>query len=130
MDTLQYHDAQGRRIAFRHLAGDGPTIVFLPGYKSDMAGGKASAVFDWARANGRACLLLDYSGCGLSDGDFAGVASGSAFRTVNNVQAGSNLPGLLLGPYKGLNPKRILMLLIKGRTRILRRRHLVPNIAI
>lgn len=30
----------------------------------------------------------------LSDGDFAGVASGSAFRTVNNVQAGSNLPGL------------------------------------
>ncbi|WP_460928362.1 hypothetical protein [Pseudomonas sp. MC6] len=30
----------------------------------------------------------------LSDGDFAGVASGSAFRTVNNVQVGSNLPGL------------------------------------
>ena len=48
MDTLQYHDAQGRRIAFRHLAGDGPTIVFLPGYKSDMAGSKATAVLDWA----------------------------------------------------------------------------------
>lgn len=46
-------------------------LVFLPGYMSDMAGGKATAVFDWAKANGRACLLLDYSGCGESDGDFA-----------------------------------------------------------
>jgi len=36
-----------------------------------MAGSKAEAVFDWARAQGRACLLLDYSGCGESDGDFA-----------------------------------------------------------
>ena len=71
MDTLQYHDAHGRRIAFRHLAGEGPTIVFLPGYKSDMAGSKATAVFEWARKSGRGCLLLDYSGCGLSDGDFA-----------------------------------------------------------
>ena len=61
----------GRRIAFRHVAGNGPTLVFLPGYMSDMAGGKATAVFDWAQANGRACLLLDYSGCGESSGDFA-----------------------------------------------------------
>jgi alpha/beta superfamily hydrolase len=45
--------------------------VFLPGYMSDMAGSKAQAVFDWAMAQGRACLLLDYSGCGLSEGDFA-----------------------------------------------------------
>lgn len=61
----------GRRIAFRHVPGRGPTLVFLPGYMSDMAGGKATAVFDWARAQGRACLLLDYSGCGQSSGDFA-----------------------------------------------------------
>lgn len=61
----------GGRIAFRHAAGAGPTLVFLPGYMSDMAGGKATAVFDWAVANGRGCLLLDYSGCGESDGDFA-----------------------------------------------------------
>jgi hypothetical protein len=30
----------------------------------------------------------------LSDGDFADVASGSAFRTINTAQAGANLPGL------------------------------------
>lgn len=59
------------RLAFRHIAGSGPTIVFLPGYMSDMAGGKATALFGWAAAEGRACLLLDYAGCGLSGGLFA-----------------------------------------------------------
>lgn len=70
-DTRFHVLSDGRRIAFRHVAGAGPTLVFLPGYMSDMAGGKACAVFDWAQANGRACLLLDYSGCGESDGQFA-----------------------------------------------------------
>ena len=46
-------------------------MVFLPGYMSDMAGSKAQAVFKWATSQGRACLLLDYSGCGESEGDFA-----------------------------------------------------------
>ena len=61
----------GLRIAYRHTTGTGPTIIFLPGYRSDMAGGKACAVFDWAQREGRACLLLDYSGCGESEGSFA-----------------------------------------------------------
>ncbi len=59
-----------RRIAFRHFPGSGPTIVFLPGYRSDMAGGKATALAAWAGIKGRACLLFDYSGCGESPGDF------------------------------------------------------------
>lgn len=72
MSDIQHHTMpDGRRIAFRQHEGAGPAIVFLPGYMSDMAGGKAAAVFDWARRNGRACLLLDYSGCGESDGEFA-----------------------------------------------------------
>lgn len=72
MSNTQFHVLpDGQRIAFRHTAGTGPALVFLPGYKSDMAGGKAQALFDWAAASGRACLLLDYSGCGESSGDFA-----------------------------------------------------------
>jgi pimeloyl-ACP methyl ester carboxylesterase len=58
-------------MAYRHLPGQSPTIVFLPGYMSDMSGSKAQAVLEWAGQQGRACLLLDYTGCGLSDGDFA-----------------------------------------------------------
>jgi pimeloyl-ACP methyl ester carboxylesterase len=65
-------DRPGRpRLAYRHVTGAGPTIVFLPGYMSDMAGGKATALLAWAAAEGRACLLLDYAGCGLSEGQFA-----------------------------------------------------------
>src|SRR5690606_24534978 len=72
MRGTQFHAMpDGRRIAYRFTPGSGPALVFLPGYMSDMAGGKATAVFDWATARGRACLLLDYSGCGESDGDFA-----------------------------------------------------------
>jgi len=61
----------GCRTAHRYLPGTGPAVVFLPGYKSDMSGGKAQAVLRWAAAQGRACLLLDYSGCGQSSGNFA-----------------------------------------------------------
>lgn len=76
MSEVQFHPmTDGRRIAFRVTAGtkggSGPTLVFLPGYMSDMAGGKATALFAQAEAQGRACLLMDYSGCGMSDGDFA-----------------------------------------------------------
>lgn len=67
-----YLDRAARpRLAYRHTAGSGPAIVFLPGYMSDMAGGKATALFDWAASEGRACLLLDYAGCGLSGGLFS-----------------------------------------------------------
>ncbi len=59
-----------RRIAYRFTPGKAPALIFLPGYMSDMAGSKAQAVFDWAAANGQACLLLDYSGCGESSGLF------------------------------------------------------------
>ncbi len=74
----------GRRIAYRFTEGAGPALVFLPGYMSDMAGGKACAVFDWAVAEGRACLLLDYSGCGESDGAFA---DGTLSRWAEEVTA-------------------------------------------
>ena len=59
-----------RQLAYHHTPGTGPTIVFLPGYASDMTGTKALAVEGWARARGRACLRFDYSGCGASPGDF------------------------------------------------------------
>ena len=71
MDKPDYLDsAPGRRLAFRRRLGTGPTIVFLPGYMSDMEGSKASALDSWAEAQGWAMLRFDYAGCGLSDGGF------------------------------------------------------------
>ena len=69
--TEYFQGPGGRRIAYRHIPGNGPALVFLPGYMSDMAGSKATALIDWASESGRECLLLDYSGCGKSDGAFA-----------------------------------------------------------
>lgn len=62
--------APGRRLAFRRRAGRGPTIIFLPGYASDMEGGKATALDAWAGSQGRAMLRFDYAGCGASPGAF------------------------------------------------------------
>lgn len=47
-----------------------PTLVFLPGYASDMTGTKALALDSWAEGQGLAMLRFDYSGCGASGGDF------------------------------------------------------------
>jgi pimeloyl-ACP methyl ester carboxylesterase len=58
-------------LAHWHSTGSAPTIVFLPGYASDMAGSKAVALEEWARGEGRAYLRFDYAGCGESPGAFA-----------------------------------------------------------
>lgn len=62
--------ADGVRLAYRHQPGKGPTLVFLPGYMSDMQGTKALALETWAKVQGRPMLRLDYSGCGTSGGRF------------------------------------------------------------
>lgn len=61
----------GEQLAWRRVAGDGPTVVWLGGFRSDMAGTKAQALADWAQARGRAYLRFDYLGHGESSGDFA-----------------------------------------------------------
>lgn len=103
MTDTQFHTMpDGRRIAFRHAPGAGPAILFLPGYMSDMAGGKATAVFDWATDNGKACLLLDYSGCGESDGDFAdGTLTRWRDEVLALIEAWLDGPVLLVGSSMG-----------------------------
>ncbi|OYY68321.1 alpha/beta fold hydrolase [Sphingomonas sp. 28-63-12] len=57
-------------LAYHLTEGRGPTIIFLPGYASDMNGTKALALEAWAREKGRAFLRFDYGGCGQSMGAF------------------------------------------------------------
>lgn len=103
MANVQFHPLpDGRQIAFRHVAGDGPALVFLPGYMSDMTGSKATALFDWARAMGRECLLLDYSGCGESPGRFAdGTLSRWRDEVLALVGARTSGPVVLVGSSMG-----------------------------
>ena len=60
----------GTPLAFAALPGQGPTLVFLGGFRSDMEGGKALHLRDHCAATGRAFLRLDYSGHGISGGAF------------------------------------------------------------
>ncbi len=92
----------GSHLAFRRVKGMGPTLVFLPGYASDMAGTKALALEAWAIRTGRPMLRLDYSGCGESDGAFEdGTLAGwvdDAQRVIELVLRG---PLVLIGSSMG-----------------------------
>lgn len=103
MIDVNFHEmSDGRRIAYRLTAGAGPTLVFLPGYMSDMAGGKATALLETAQAEGRACLLLDYSGCGQSSGDFAdGTLTRWREEVLALIDAHVSGPVLLVGSSMG-----------------------------
>lgn len=61
----------GASLAWRRVAGSGPTVVWMGGFRSDMAGTKAEALAQWASATGRAYVRFDYFGHGESEGDFA-----------------------------------------------------------
>jgi pimeloyl-ACP methyl ester carboxylesterase len=60
----------GVELAWARLDGDGPTVVFLPGFRSDMNGDKATALTAFCARRGRAMLRFDYSGHGASAGRF------------------------------------------------------------
>ncbi len=76
-ETLHQVERAGIRLAARHRPGDGPTLVFLPGLRSDMLGDKATALSAHAGARGRAFLRLDYAGHGESGGRFEDGTVGS-----------------------------------------------------
>ena len=94
---------QGRRIAFDRSAGQGPGVVFLGGFRSDMTGTKAAFLADWAARQGRAFVRFDYSGHGQSSGDFLDYTIGAgaedamavlgALTTGPQVLVGSSMGG-------------------------------------
>src|SRR5271170_6094362 len=68
--TGRLNRPDGETLAWRRIDGRGPCVVWLGGFRSDMAGTKAQALADWALAQGRAFLRFDYFGHGESSGDF------------------------------------------------------------
>jgi len=60
----------GRAIAYHRMEGKSPGVIFLPGFRSDMQGGKALALEAHCRGVGRAFIRFDYGGHGRSEGRF------------------------------------------------------------
>jgi len=75
---------------------EAPTLVWLSGYRSDMSGTKAIELDRLSAELGLACLRLDYSGHGLSGGEFR---DGTISRWLEEA----------LAIVRHANPKRIIV---------------------
>jgi len=117
---IAYIDVAGRRIAYRLRPGSSPTLVFLPGYGSDMDGNKALALDAFAERRGVALLRLDYSGTGSSGGRFEeGTLALWLEEALAAVDQLTNGPLILVGSSMGGWIALHLALLRPERTRAL-----------
>jgi pimeloyl-ACP methyl ester carboxylesterase len=70
LETAGRLAVEGGGLAWRRVKGDGPTVVWLGGFHSEMSGTKAQALAEWAASRGRDFLRFDWFGHGQSDGRF------------------------------------------------------------
>jgi pimeloyl-ACP methyl ester carboxylesterase len=114
---LQHLNFNERRIAYRLRPGASPTLVFFPGYASDMEGAKALALDAFAERSGLAMVRFDYSGTGSSGGAFENgtlaVWLGESLAAVDQltdgplILVGSSMGGWLALHVALLRPERV-----------------------
>lgn len=99
---MQFHAANGRRIAYVQTPGQVPGVVFLGGFRSDMTGTKAQALESWAQRSGRGFVRFDYSGHGQSSEAFTdgciGDWANDAMAVIRDLTRG---PQVLVGSSMG-----------------------------
>ena len=89
-------------LAWAYTPGASPTIVVLPGFRSDMTGDKATALQTFAEAKGQAMLRFDYSGHGASGGAFIDGSIGTwASDAEAVIEAKTQGPLVLIGSSMG-----------------------------
>jgi pimeloyl-ACP methyl ester carboxylesterase len=62
--------SEGEKIAYEKSDGNGPTLIWCGGLKSDMEGSKATHLHNWAKERDQAFIRFDYFGHGQSSGEF------------------------------------------------------------
>ena len=81
------------RIAYHRGEGKAPCVVFLPGFRSDMTGDKATTLEKFCAGRGQGFLRFDYTGHGASSGDFTdgtiGQWSRDAIAAIERLTAGT-----------------------------------------
>lgn len=100
--TGRFDRGDGVELAWARQDGRGPTVVFLPGFRSDMNGDKATALAEYCAAHGQALLRFDYSGHGASGGTFEdGTIGRWAADAVAMIDHQSDGPLILVGSSMG-----------------------------
>tara|TARA_B100000686_G_C16732777_1_gene941741 strand:+ start:940 stop:1716 length:777 start_codon:yes stop_codon:yes gene_type:complete len=92
----------GKRIAYHHLYGRNPGVIFLSGFKSDMSGQKAKYFEMSCKKNDRSFVRFDYFGHGKSDGKFEegsiSIWKDDALSILDKITSG---PQVLVGSSMG-----------------------------
>lgn len=106
LSASAYGGLDDNKIAYCKSAGSKtnkqPGLIWCGGLKSDMQGSKATALHDWANAQGRAYIRFDYFGHGKSTGRFRdGTISRWALDTVQIIDELSAGPQILIGSSMG-----------------------------
>lgn len=85
----------GATIAYHHAEGALPGVIFCPGFKSDMTGGKALALEEWCGQEGLQFTRFDYQGHGESSGRFEdgtiGQWKSDALAILDGVTSGRQI---------------------------------------
>jgi pimeloyl-ACP methyl ester carboxylesterase len=92
----------GVELAWERRDGRSPAVVFLPGFRSDMTGDKATALAAFCGERGHAMIRFDYSGHGSSGGRFEDGTIGrwaeDALAVIDQLSEG---PLVLVGSSMG-----------------------------
>ena len=92
----------GQKLAYSMTKGNGPSVIFLGGFKSDMEGSKAIFLEKWAQQKSRSFLRFDYSGHGQSSGDFLSLSIGDWFKdSMQIIELIDNNDLILVGSSMG-----------------------------
>ena len=79
-----------------------PTLLFCPGYRSDMQGTKAMMLYEYAKTRELSCLRFDYSGHGLSTGNYEeGTISSWTQDALDVIDAYAKGPLVIVGSSMG-----------------------------
>lgn len=92
----------GETLAWRKVEGEGPTVVWLGGFRSDMTGTKAQALAEAMDACGQTYVRFDYFAHGASSGRWAEATIGrwreDALAVIDELTEG---PLVLVGSSMG-----------------------------
>jgi pimeloyl-ACP methyl ester carboxylesterase len=90
-----------RDITILRRGGAAPELFWLGGYRSDMEGGKATALDAYGAAHGLAVTRFDYSGHGRSGGDFLDGTISRWLEEAKAVFATTSGPQVVVGSSMG-----------------------------
>ncbi len=102
MDDIQHLISRdGETLAYRRVEGDGPTVVWIGGFRSDMEGTKALALDAAARERGWDYVRYDHFAHGKSSGDWRKATIGRWREDAIHIIDSRKGPVVLVGSSMG-----------------------------